>query len=61
MRNTRQSNIPIMTYNNDFLKAILNDIIINVYGKNPIILSNLWDDKEEKTILISCIFNMKIY
>ena len=53
-----------MTYNNDYLKAlILNDIIVNVYGKNPIILLNLWDDKGEKikNILIFCMFNMKIY
>lgn len=40
-----------MTYNNDQLKVILNDIIINVYGKNPIILSNLWDDKGEKNYI----------
>ena len=40
-----------MTYNNDYLKAILNDIIINVYGKNPIILLNLWDDKGEKNYI----------
>ena len=40
-----------MTYNNDELKEILHDIIINVYGKNPIILSNLWDDKGEKNYI----------
>lgn len=40
-----------MTYNNDQLKVILNDIIINVYGKNPIILLNLWDDKGEKNYI----------
>jgi len=40
-----------MTYNNDQLKAILNDIIINFYGKNPIILLNLWDDKGEKNYI----------
>ncbi|MCX6329104.1 MAG: class I SAM-dependent methyltransferase [Bacteroidia bacterium] len=40
-----------MTYTNDQLKAILNDIIINVYGKNPIILMNLWDDKGEKNYI----------
>jgi hypothetical protein len=40
-----------MTYNNDYLKAILNDIIINVYGKNPISLLNLWDDKGEKNYI----------
>ena len=37
-----------MPYNNDYLKAILNDIIVNVYGKNPIILLSLWDEKGEK-------------
>jgi len=40
-----------MKYNNDDLKEILNDIIINVYGKNPIILLNLWDDKGEKNYI----------
>jgi len=40
-----------MTYNNDQLKVILNDIIINVYNKNPIILLNLWDDKGEKNYI----------
>jgi 2-polyprenyl-3-methyl-5-hydroxy-6-metoxy-1,4-benzoquinol methylase len=40
-----------MTYNNDYLKAILNDIIVNVYGKNPIILIDLWDDKGEKNYI----------
>jgi 2-polyprenyl-3-methyl-5-hydroxy-6-metoxy-1,4-benzoquinol methylase len=40
-----------MTFNNDELKEILNDIIINIYGKNPIILLNLWDDKGEKNYI----------
>ena len=40
-----------MTYNNDQLKVILNDIIIHIYGKNPIILLNLWDDKGEKNYI----------
>ena len=41
----------IMTYNNDQLKILLNDIIINVYGKSPIILLDLWDDKGEKNYI----------
>lgn len=40
-----------MTYDNDQLKAILDDIIINVYDKNPIILLNFWDDKGEKNYI----------
>jgi SAM-dependent methyltransferase len=40
-----------MTYSNDDLKAILNDIIITIYRKNPIILSDLWDDKGEKNYI----------
>jgi SAM-dependent methyltransferase len=40
-----------MTYNNDELKEILHDIIINIYGKNPIILLNLWDGKGEKNYI----------
>lgn len=40
-----------MTYGNDELKAILDDIIINVYGRNPIILSDLWDDKGERNYI----------
>jgi len=42
-----------MPYNNNQLKAILDDIIINVYGKNPIILLNLWDDTGEKNYIDS--------
>ncbi len=40
-----------MTCDNDQLKAILDDIIINVYGKNPIILLDFWDDKGEKSYI----------
>jgi 2-polyprenyl-3-methyl-5-hydroxy-6-metoxy-1,4-benzoquinol methylase len=40
-----------MTYDNDQLNAILDDIIINVYGKNPIILLDIWDDKGEKNYI----------
>jgi SAM-dependent methyltransferase len=40
-----------MTYNNDELKEILHDIIINIYNKNPIILLNLWDGKGEKNYI----------
>ena len=40
-----------MTYNNNQLKEILNDIIINIYGKNPIIFLNFWDHKAEKNYI----------
>jgi SAM-dependent methyltransferase len=40
-----------MTYGNDELKAILDDIIINLYGKNPIILLPFWDEKGEKNYI----------
>jgi SAM-dependent methyltransferase len=40
-----------MTYSNDELKAILDDIIINLYGKNPIILLPFWDAKGEKNYI----------
>jgi 2-polyprenyl-6-hydroxyphenyl methylase/3-demethylubiquinone-9 3-methyltransferase len=40
-----------MTYDNDELKAILDDIIINIYTRNPIILSDFWDDKGEKNYI----------
>jgi len=40
-----------MTYGNDELKAILNDSIIPIYHKNPIILSDFWDDKGERNYI----------
>jgi len=49
-----------MTYGNDELKAILDDIIINVYGRNPSFYQIYGMTKERETILISCMFNMKI-
>lgn len=40
-----------MAYSNDDLKAILNDIIITIYSKNPVILSDFWDGKGEKNYI----------
>jgi len=40
-----------MTYNNDELKTILDDIIINLYGKNPIILLPYWNEKGERNYI----------
>jgi SAM-dependent methyltransferase len=40
-----------MTYNNDELKAILNNIIIPIYHKNPIILSDFWNDTGERNYI----------
>jgi len=40
-----------MTYDNDQVKAILDDIIINVYRKNPVILLNFWDENGEKNYI----------
>ena len=37
-----------MKHTNVQVKEILNDIILNVYGKNPIILKDLWDARGEK-------------
>jgi 2-polyprenyl-3-methyl-5-hydroxy-6-metoxy-1,4-benzoquinol methylase len=40
-----------MTYDNNTIKKILDDIITNVYRKNPIVLMNIWDGEgEEKYI-----------
>jgi SAM-dependent methyltransferase len=36
-----------MKYTEVQVKEILNDIIFNVYGKNPVILLNLWDARGE--------------
>jgi len=40
-----------MTYDSDELKAILDDIIINLYGKNPIILLPYWNEKGERNYI----------
>ena len=37
-----------MNYDNNSLKEILDDIILNMYGKNPVILKNIWDGEGEK-------------
>ena len=40
-----------MKYTEHQVKEILNTIIFTIYGKNPIILLNLWDDKGEKSYI----------
>ncbi len=37
-----------MDYDNNSLKEILDDIILNMYGKNPVVLKNIWDGEGEK-------------
>ncbi len=38
-----------MNYDNTTLKELLEDIINTLYGKNPVILKNIWDgDRREK-------------
>lgn len=37
-----------MKYTENQVKEILNDIILNVYGKNPVILKDLWDARGEQ-------------
>jgi SAM-dependent methyltransferase len=40
-----------MNYSEVQVKEILNDIIFNVYGKNPVILLDLWDAGGERTYI----------
>ena len=37
-----------MKYTKIQVREILSDIILNVYGKNPVILKDLWDALGEK-------------
>jgi SAM-dependent methyltransferase len=40
-----------MNYDNHSLKIILDDIINNIYGKNPVVLKNIWDGEGEKNYI----------
>jgi len=40
-----------MVYDNTTIKKTLDDIITNIYEKNPIVLMNLWDGEGEKNYI----------
>ena len=42
-----------MIYDNTTLKKLLEDIIDNLYGKNPVILKDIWDATGEKNYISS--------
>jgi 2-polyprenyl-3-methyl-5-hydroxy-6-metoxy-1,4-benzoquinol methylase len=42
-----------MNYDNTALKELLEDIIDKIYGKNPVILKNIWDEAGEKNYINS--------
>jgi SAM-dependent methyltransferase len=42
-----------MNYDNTTLKELLEDIIETIYGKNPVILKNIWDGGGEKNYINS--------